>query len=251
MTNQAQQRLEKVIYDLISGQPFIIQGPPSSSKSITVRAASILVFDKYPLSFALSKQTDVSDLIGRKLLQQKGTSSLTFVYGVLARAYSEGRVLLLDEFDLCPPTIPASLTSWLDHDMIEVNGKQILKNGDFRIIGTLNGNAAGRSEYKPPPSEVLARFRVDNFEGMSKEELKKIFENKVQNPLEAAIVADIHFETLSKLNSDKIVTLRNFNAFMALSQFGNWNLHDALFLSYVAQFSLIQQIEFLPYYQSF
>jgi midasin len=157
-----------------------------------------LVFDQERLSFAFSKQTEVSDLVGRKLLQRKGTSILTFAFGVLARAYREGRFLLLDEFDLCPPAVLASLNSWVDTDTIEVESQKISKHPNFRIIATLNGGSASRAEYKPPPSGVLARFRVDKFDEISQDELQMIFIKKA-SVSQTNVIGKIHSEVQAKL----------------------------------------------------
>jgi MoxR-like ATPase len=113
-TKWAKQRLNVVAYAMRSGVPLILQGPTSASKSLTAQAAAIGIFQQPPLVYALSEQTEVADLLGRKLLRRQGTALLKFVPGVLTRAYHKGRVLLLDEFDLCPPKVLSSILAALD-----------------------------------------------------------------------------------------------------------------------------------------
>ncbi|KAA6370672.1 MAG: hypothetical protein EZS28_033802, partial [Streblomastix strix] len=124
-TNSAVARLDVVTYALRSGVPLLIQGPTSASKSLTAQVASVGLYNQLPLIYALSEQTEVGDLIGRKMLRRKGTSMLSYVPGVLAEAYEKGRVLLLDEFDLCPPKVISSILSALDGNTIEIEGRQI------------------------------------------------------------------------------------------------------------------------------
>jgi MoxR-like ATPase len=101
------------------------------------------MFGKPPLIYALSDQTECGDLLGRKLLKRRGTAFLSFVPGVLSQAYKEGRVLLLDEFDLFPPKVLACILNALDGNVIETHGIEILRHQNFRLIATLNGETAG------------------------------------------------------------------------------------------------------------
>jgi MoxR-like ATPase len=143
LTDEAKKRLDLVSYALKSGIPLIIQGPTIASKSFTAKVDTKFIFSQYPLIYSLSEQTEVADLLGRKLLRRHGTALISFVPGVLSQAYKDGRVLLLDEFDLCPPKVLSSILAALDGSTIEINGIQIHRHPNFRLIGTLNGETAG------------------------------------------------------------------------------------------------------------
>jgi hypothetical protein len=90
VTNEAKSRLDEVCYSLRSGVPLLIQGPTSASKSVTTHVAAIGLFGDPPLVYALNEQTEVADLLGRKLLRRSGAALLSFVPAFFTQAYTEG-----------------------------------------------------------------------------------------------------------------------------------------------------------------
>ncbi|KAA6379601.1 MAG: hypothetical protein EZS28_024872, partial [Streblomastix strix] len=226
-TQNAINRLDIVVYALKAGVPLLIQGPTSASKSLTAQVASVGLYGQYPLIYALSEQTEVGDLLGRKMLRRKGTSMLSYVPGVLAEAYEKGRVLLLDEFDLCPPKVISSILSALDGSTIEIEGRKIVRHQNFRVIATLNGETEGFTSQQRNilTSEILSRFHTISFPLMNREECNDIFSQllQVSNPQyekESIQIADIHKSVENYYASDQrkdksrgsaAMTLRNFS----------------------------------------
>ncbi|KAA6396296.1 MAG: hypothetical protein EZS28_008170, partial [Streblomastix strix] len=262
-TDNAKQRLDIVSYALRSGVPLLIQGPTSASKSLTAQVASFGLYGQLPLIYALSQQTEIGDLLGRKILQRKGISILSYVTGVLAEAYEKGRVLLLDEFDLCPPKVISSILSALDGSTIEIEGRQIVRHQNFRVIGTLNGETEGFTSQQRNilTSEVLARFNSISFPAMERNECNDIFNQLLQksNPLfkrKSKQIADVHqrvanyyaiTETTDKSRGSVAMTLRNFNSALDLMVFDKLKLRDAYQIAYLAQIPTADRVQFNRY----
>ncbi|KAA6335546.1 MAG: hypothetical protein EZS28_052952, partial [Streblomastix strix] len=262
-TNNAKQRLDIVSYALRSGVPLLIQGPTSASKSLTAQVASVGLYGQFPLIYALSEQTEVGDLLGRKMLRRKGTSMLSYVPGVLAEAYEKGRVLLLDEFDLCPPKVISSILTALDGNTIEIEGKQIVRHQNFRVIATLNGETEGFTSQQRNilPSEILARFRTISFPLMSREEYNEIFSQLLKNSnpqyeQQSKQIADVHKSVenyyASNQRKDKsrgsaAMTLRNFSYALDLMALDKLKPRDACTIAYLAQIPTTDRTQFNDY----
>ncbi|KAA6398498.1 MAG: putative dynein heavy chain [Streblomastix strix] len=262
-TKNAKERLDLVTYALRSTVPLLIQGPTSASKSLTAQIASVGLYNEFPLIYALSEQTEVGDLLGRKMLRRKGTSMLSYVPGVLAEAYGKGRVLLLDEFDLCPPKVLSSILSSLDGNTIEIEGKQIVRHQNFRVIATLNGETDGFTSQQRNilPSEILARFHTISFPEMNREECNEIFnkllkKSKLKIEDKSKEIGDIHIavsnyytanERIDKSRGMTAITLRNFSFALDLMVLGNIQPRDACSVVYLAQIPTVDRVRFDHY----
>jgi MoxR-like ATPase len=269
VTPEAEERLDEACYALRAGIPLLIQGPTSASKSVTAHVATIGLFGDPPLVYALSEQTEVADLLGRKLLRRSGTALLSFVPGVLSQAYRDGRVLLLDEFDLCSPKVLVCILAALDGSVIEINGGQIQRHPNFRLIATLNGETAGftSKQRNVLPAEILARFRTISFAGLSREECNRIFAQLTPKSIGqpgtvAQCIADLHASVQSHFSDqtaghrdftrgEAAMTLRNFNCAMALMEFGHCTARDASTIAYLAQLPRNERTTFQPRMQPF
>ncbi|KAA6394275.1 MAG: putative Midasin, partial [Streblomastix strix] len=259
-TPNAIARLDIVAYALRSGVPLLIQGPTSASKSLTAQVATIGLFNEFPLIYALSEQTEVGDLLGRKMLRRRGTSMLSYVPGVLSKAYETGRVLLLDEFDLCPPKVLSSILSALDGTTIEVDGRQISRHQNFRIIATLNGETSGFTSQQRNvlSSEILARFRPVSFPEMNRTECNDIFSKLIPKSIPnhkkiSQQITDVHVAVANYyLKEDNrkdyrgtaTMTLRNFNASLDLMEFEKLCPYDACYIAYLSQIPQVDRDKF-------
>jgi MoxR-like ATPase len=261
-TEGAKSRLDEVCYGLHSGIPLLIQGPTSASKSATAHVASIGLFGSPPLVYALSEQTEVADLLGRKLLRQSWTALLTFIPGVLTHAYTTGRVLLLDEFDLCSPKILACILSALDGSVIDINATQYQRHPRFRLIATLNGETAGFTSRQRNVllADILARFHTISFAGLSRGECNEIFSKLIPKSIPHSVdlsqrIADLHTDIQAHFSNqtpeyrdmtrgEAAMTLRNFSAALAIIEFGHYNPRDACAVAYLAQLPQSERLAF-------
>jgi hypothetical protein len=259
---KAKLRLEIVAYALRSGVPLILQGPTSASKSLTAQAAAIGIFGQPPLIHALSEQTEVGDLLGRKLFRRHGTTLLKFVPGVLTRAYHKGRVLLLDEFDLCPPKVLSSILAALDGSTIEINGLRFTRHPNFRLIATLNGETEGFSPQQRNilPADVLARFQTSSFRAMERSERDEIFQVSLpaempRRDLVLKLICDLHeavarhFAIQAEGHRDytrgaAVMTMRNFNAAMAMITFEKQEPREACRVAYLSQLPSVERAQY-------
>ncbi|KAA6403417.1 MAG: hypothetical protein EZS28_001045, partial [Streblomastix strix] len=263
ITQSSKARLDIVIHALNSGIPLLIQGPTSASKSLTAQVASVGLYGQFPLIYALSVQTEVGDLLGRKMLRRKGTSMLSYVPGVLAEAYEKGRVLLLTGFDLCPPKVISSILTALDGNTIEIEGRKIIRHQNFRIIATLNGETDGFTPQQRIiiTSEILARFHTISFPLMSREECNDIFNQLIQKfypqyEKESIQIADIHKSVENYYASDQrkdksrgsaAMTLRNFSYAIDLMVLEKLKPRDACTIAYLAQIPTADRTQFNDY----
>jgi midasin (ATPase involved in ribosome maturation) len=176
---------------------------------MTVRVASFCLYGHKALCHALSEQTEVADLLGRKMLRRRGSALLSFVPGVLTDAYTKGYVLILDEFDLATPRVLTCILSALDHNTIEIGGETYRRHENFRLIATLNGETVGftTNQRNILPREVLARFRTILFDAMDEDECRIIFSKQIpkntsiKNPDKlSGLIADLHLRISNYLS---------------------------------------------------
>jgi hypothetical protein len=87
----------------------------------------------------------------------------------------------------------------LDGSTIEIDGNQIHRHPNFRIIATLNGETAGftSKQRNIMPVEILARFRTVLFPEMGRTECNAIFRALVPKSIKggqqvARKTADLH-----------------------------------------------------------
>jgi midasin (ATPase involved in ribosome maturation) len=162
------------------------------------------------LCHAVSEETEIADLLGRKMLHRSGGALLSFVPGVLTDAYVKGYVLILDGFDLATPRVLTCILAALDHNTIEAGGRSYQRHPNFRFIATLNGETTGFSTNQRSvlPTEVLARFRTISFESMSEDECRTIFSKlipkklSITDPLHLTdCIADLHIQISHHINA--------------------------------------------------
>jgi MoxR-like ATPase len=162
-------------------------------------------------------------------------------------------VLLLDEFDSCPPRVLASILAALDGNAIEINGEQIPRDNNCRVIATLNGETTGftSKQRNVLPSEILARFRTISFDGMSSDECNGISSHLVPSEIPRSkdvarwtakvdMAIQAHFTNQTPGHRDfsrgeAAMTLRHFNAVIIIMEIGHFRPFDAYTIAYLAQ----------------
>jgi midasin (ATPase involved in ribosome maturation) len=98
----------------------IIQGFTSAGKSFLSNVAS-KINNRECLSTALPEHTTTEDFLRRDII--KDDSSITFILGILLLAYIEGKILILDEFDLAKPEILSCILGSISKNELIVNNK--------------------------------------------------------------------------------------------------------------------------------
>ena len=180
LTSNAEERIQKLYNQLESNIPIMLEGPTGTSKTKTVQVVCDLL-ETEPIRINLSSETTLEDLMG-KLTADKDNSFSGFTYkkGSFAEAYSEGKILLLDEVNLAPNPVLQSMLSALDSDEITqyipgVGLKKFKRHPNFRMIATQNPKTGSFIYTRDRLSnKFLETFQVIEFPEFSPEELSEI-----------------------------------------------------------------------------
>jgi hypothetical protein len=146
-----------------------------------------------------------------------------------------------------------SSISALDGQFIEINGIKVSRHPNFRVMTTLNGEAARFTAMQRNilSTEVLSRFRLIAFPEMERSECNQIFHALIPQNIPnfekvAEHIADIHFHAVSyyaesnssvhgKHRGQAAITLRNFNSSLFLMEKCSLEPRDACSIAYIAQ----------------
>jgi len=226
LTEETINKIRKISIGILSNIPMIIQGFTSAGKSFISVVSSVIHRGQYPISTALSENTTVEDLLGRFILQKKESSIMTFVPGILLTAFTEGRILILDECDLAKPEVLSCILRSISKEEITVNNKIYKKMKGYNVILTMNGEAEGftKSQRNELTPNILSQFVIIKFDKMSKEECENIFKelipDKDNHKNNISNFVNLHKRLLDykQKTVDPIVTLRNLMACTYLSK---------------------------------
>ncbi|OUM69791.1 hypothetical protein PIROE2DRAFT_57210 [Piromyces sp. E2] len=226
LTPETINKIKLISVGILSNIPIIIQGFTSAGKSFISTVSSVIHRMQYPISTALSENTTVEDLLGRFVLQRKNSSMMTFVPGLLLTAYTEGRILILDECDLAKPEVLSCILGSITKDEINVNNTIYKKMKGYNVILTMNGEAEGftKNQRNELNSTILSKFVIIKFDEISKKECENIFKELIPksdnyNKYITNFV-NLHDKMLhyKQHTVDPLVTLRNLKACTYLSK---------------------------------
>lgn len=137
--------------------PTLIIGPTGSGKTTAVRKLAEKASRPYRRA-NLNGGTTADDLVGRTLLNEKGTY---WVDGILIDAMRKGHWMVIDELNAAGPDVLFALHSLLDDDqmivLLENNNEVVRPHEDFRLFATMNpsGDYAGTREMS---KALISRF---------------------------------------------------------------------------------------------
>jgi len=225
-TDETVNKIRRISVGIKRNIPIIIQGFTSAGKSFNSIMSCIINRNQYPITTALSENTTVEDLLEKFVLQRKNSSMMSFVPGILLTAYTEGRILILDECDLAKPEVLSCILRSISKDEIVVNNTVYKKMKGYNVILTMNGEAEGftKNQRNELPSNILSKFVIVKFDKMSKEECESIFKELISDieGYEKHInnFVNLHEKMLDykQKTVDPIVTLRNLKASIYLSK---------------------------------
>ena len=180
LTDNAKERIQKLYNQLKSNIPIMLEGHTGTSKTKTAQVVCKLLGLEL-IRINLSSETTIEDLMG-KLIADKDNSFSGFIYkkGSFSEAYSEGKVLLLDEVNLAQNPVLQCMLSALDSDKItqSVPGSGLqtfYRHPNFRIIATQNPKTGSFSFTRDRLSnKFLETFQVIEFPPFSDTELVEI-----------------------------------------------------------------------------
>ena len=168
LTDNAKERLSKLLNYIRLGIPVLLEGPSGTSKTLSVEIACSILKKKLK-RFNLSQETRIQDLLGSYVGDQNSFAGIKIVDGGFIEAFRDGYPLLLDEINLAPKDVLQSIEEALDSKIlsIEIPGKplqEIKAHPDFTLIATQNPNKGlFYGKRKDLGLKFLSRFQVIEF----------------------------------------------------------------------------------------
>ena len=168
LTDNAKERLSKLLNYIRLGIPVLLEGPSGTSKTLSVEIACSILKKKLK-RFNLSQETRIQDLLGSYVGDQNSFAGIKIVDGGFIEAFRDGYPLLLDEINLAPKDVLQSIQEALDSKIlsIEIPGKllqEIKAHPDFTLIATQNPNKGlFYGKRKDLGLKFLSRFQVIEF----------------------------------------------------------------------------------------
>jgi cobaltochelatase CobS len=147
-----------------------IVGPTGCGKSSLVINLAAKSNDKVEI-VSMDGETCKDDIIGKLLItEQNGQAVTSVAYGPALRAYSEGKILLLEEVDMANPDILAAMHRMMELQSgfvtVNIGTAQIVKKHvNFMVIATANTIGWGEDSFmyagtKPQNQAFMNRFSL-------------------------------------------------------------------------------------------
>ncbi len=189
---------------MIHGKPMFLHGPTGTGKTSLARYAAEHFTGKRAEMVYCTPQTRESHIWGKTGIRAKGEHGAietVDIYGPLARAIMEGKVVVFDEFTALPKDIMVFIKGVANAkvgDMINIPG-----NGDariapgFQMIFTANLKSEKNPERQDLPPEIAREFEQNNVEILytPKDEAYDIMKARLMNRDGGATLSDYDLET--------------------------------------------------------
>jgi MoxR-like ATPase len=169
ITPSTEENLEEIGKKMLSGKPVFLHGPTGTGKTTLAEYAAKHFTGKDAEMVYCSPQTKESNIWGRTGVKAEGGVPITeFIYGPLAKALRDGRVIIFDEFT----DLPKEQVSFLkgvfskkvgDTISVQGNGDVIIAEG-FQMIFTSNLKSKKNLEKSELPPQMADEFTQNNIE---------------------------------------------------------------------------------------
>jgi len=214
LTDETLKKIKYLEYGIKAKISMIIQGFTSAGKSFLSKLACKINNKKYEIA-VLSEQTTVEDLLGRDSVDKN--NMISFTKGILLDAYTEGKIVILDECDLANSEVLSCILATITNDELNIKNRIYDKNDNYMLILTMNGESKGfnESQRNVLSSQLLSKFNITKFNEIDKNESEIIFKELIKKMGVNNINAQNFIELHEKMNNkeqktiDPIITLRN------------------------------------------
>ncbi|KAL8788560.1 MAG: hypothetical protein Q9213_001633 [Squamulea squamosa] len=142
MTRTVVKNMQSLAKAIRSDKPILLTGPLGAGKTTLVRdAARHLGSEETMLILHLNEQIDIKMLIGM-YTTKGGPGSFTWQPGVLTKAVTEGRWVLVEDFDRAPAEVVSMLLPLLERKELFIPhwGERIRAAPGFKIIATIRSS---------------------------------------------------------------------------------------------------------------
>lgn len=156
-TNNFQRNLRQLATAINTSRALLVTGFAGAGKTSLVRhAARELGKSDYMTTLYLNEQTDAKILIGM-YASDSSTGSFTWRPGVLTKAVTEGRWVMIEDLDRAPQEILSTILPLLERRELLVShwGKAIRAAPGFKIIATIRSYLNARGDEVVPGTNSL------------------------------------------------------------------------------------------------
>lgn len=189
---------------MVHGKPMFLHGPTGTGKTSLARYAAEHFTGKRAEMVYCTPQTRESHIWGKTGIRAKGEHGAietVDIYGPLARAIMEGKVVVFDEFTALPKDIMVFIKGVAnakvgDTVSIPGNGNARITPG-FQMIFTANLKSEKNPERQDLPPEIAREFEQNNVEILytPKDEAYDIMKARLMNRDGSITLSDYDLET--------------------------------------------------------
>ncbi len=171
ITPNTQKYLEAIGERMLTGKPIFLHGPTGTGKTSLARFAAYHFTGKNPEMVYCNPQTKETNVWGKPGIEpvgDKGAIRTVDIYGPLARAMRDGKVVIFDEFTALPKEQMVFIKAVFGHkvgDEVPVVGNGTVKIASgFQMVFTANLKSEKNPERQELPPEITREFEQNNLE---------------------------------------------------------------------------------------
>src|SRR3989344_4574595 len=170
ITESTERDLEAIGNRMLTGKPMFLHGPTGTGKTSLARYAARHFTGQDPEMVFCSPQTRESNVWGKTGIRptEGGAIETVEIYGPLAKAMVEGRVVIFDEFTALPKEQMVFIKGVFNAkvgDRINIVGNGIVEiKPGFQMIFTANLKSEKNPERQELPPEITREFEQNNLE---------------------------------------------------------------------------------------
>ena len=168
LTPSVERDLEAIGDRMLTGKPMFLHGPTGTGKTSLARFAANHFTGKTPEMVFCNPQTRESNVWGKTGIRpaKEGAIETVEIYGPLAKAMTEGKVVIFDEFTALPKEQMVFIKGVFNvkvGDQINIVGNGLIKiMPGFQMIFTANLKSEKNPERQDLPPEIAREFEQNN-----------------------------------------------------------------------------------------